>query len=170
MRTLKSIAIAAIMLVAGTTVASAHEEKGPHGGKMVDASDGRHAELLVKDGKMSIYLLDNNGKSMSNKGITGSVILQFADKTSATVTLAASGDDGFSVENGKAASFTSCIVTFKVSGATATAKFKAAKAKSYTCSMCGGNYDKAGKCSKCGMDLVEKKEKHKHTEGEGHKH
>ncbi|MHB8261341.1 MAG: heavy metal-binding domain-containing protein [Bacteroidia bacterium] len=29
--------------------------------------------------------------------------------------------------------------------------------KMYTCSMCGGSFDKAGKCPKCKMDLVEKK-------------
>lgn len=172
MRKLKSIAIAALMLVAGTTVATAHEEKGPHGGQMVEASDGHHAELLLKDGKMTVYLLDSKGKSMSNKGITGSVILQFADKTSATVTLALSGDDSFSVANDKARSFSSCIVTFKVGGANITAKFKAAKAvaKTYTCPMHPEvTSDKPGKCPKCGMDLVEKKEEHHHNEGD-HKH
>ncbi|HEX7414793.1 MAG TPA: heavy metal-binding domain-containing protein [Bacteroidia bacterium] len=30
-------------------------------------------------------------------------------------------------------------------------------AKMYTCSMCGGSFDKVGKCPKCKMDLVEKK-------------
>jgi hypothetical protein len=30
-------------------------------------------------------------------------------------------------------------------------------AKMYTCSMCGGSFDKAGKCPKCKMDLSEKK-------------
>lgn len=172
MRKLKSIAIAALMLVAGTTVATAHEEKGPHGGQMVDASDGHHAELLVKEGKMTVYLLDSKGKAMSNKGITGSVILQFADKTSATVALVLSGDDGFSVANDKAGSFTSCIVTFKADGANITAKFKAAKsvAKTYTCPMHHEvTSDKPGKCPKCGMDLVEKKEEHHHNEGD-HKH
>jgi len=29
--------------------------------------------------------------------------------------------------------------------------------KIYTCSMCGGEYDKPGKCQKCKMDLIEKK-------------
>ncbi|HVZ79334.1 MAG TPA: heavy metal-binding domain-containing protein [bacterium] len=27
----------------------------------------------------------------------------------------------------------------------------------WTCPMCGGSYDKAGKCPDCGMDLVQKK-------------
>lgn len=178
MKKLKSIALAITMLVAGATIATAHEEKGPHGGQMVDASGGYHAELLVKDGKVSVYLLDSKGKSMSNKGVSGNIILQFADKTSATVTLTASGDDAFSVSNDKAASFTSCVVTFKVDGKTATAKFKAEKpvAKTYTCPMHPEvTSDKPGKCPKCGMDLVEmkaekKSEEHKHNEGEEHHH
>ncbi|MHB8261794.1 MAG: heavy metal-binding domain-containing protein [Bacteroidia bacterium] len=29
--------------------------------------------------------------------------------------------------------------------------------KIYTCTMCGGFFDKPGKCPKCKMDLVEKK-------------
>jgi len=136
MRTFKTIVIAITMLVAGTTIASAHE--GPHGGQVVQASGGFHAELLVKDGKMSVYLLDAKGKSMSNKAVTGKITLQFAD--SATADLTAKGDDGFWVNNDKAASFTSCVVTFKVGDKTSIAKFEAEK--------------------------KEKKEEHKHGEGE----
>lgn len=178
MRTIKTIAIAVTMIIAGAKWASAHEEKGPHGGQMVDASGGYHAELLVKDGKMSVYLLDGKGKSMSNKGVTGKATLQFADKTSATVDLTATGDDGFSVNNDKAASFASCVVTFKVSDKTSTAKFKAEKKSTamYQCPMkCEGDktYSEAGKCPKCGMALAEvkkKAEEHEHKEGEGHHH
>lgn len=174
----RSIAIAITMLVAGTTIATAHEAKGPHGGQMIDASNGYHAELLNKDGKVSVYLLDDKGKPMSNKGITGSIILQFADKTSATVTLTPSGEDGFSVTNDKASACTSSVVTFKVNGKTATAKFKAEKKETamYQCPMkCEGEktYDKQGKCPKCGMALTEVKKKveeYKHKEGDKHHH
>ncbi|HEY4800366.1 MAG TPA: heavy metal-binding domain-containing protein [Bacteroidia bacterium] len=31
------------------------------------------------------------------------------------------------------------------------------KSTHYTCSMCGGDYDKKGKCKKCNMNLIEKK-------------
>lgn len=31
------------------------------------------------------------------------------------------------------------------------------KMPAYTCAMCGGSFDKPGKCPKCGMNLVEKK-------------
>ncbi len=32
-----------------------------------------------------------------------------------------------------------------------------ARRVAWTCPMCGGNFDKAGKCPDCGMDLVKKK-------------
>jgi len=180
MKKIKSIALALSMIVAGTANSFSQEhqhESSAHGGQIQDAN-GYHIELLNKNGKVSVYLLDNNAKAMSNKGITGSVILQFADKTSATVALTPSGDDGFSVNKDKAGTFKSCVVTFKVNGKTATAKFKAEKtvAKTYTCPMHAEVIsDKQGKCPKCGMDLVEKKaekktEEHKHKEGEEHHH
>ncbi len=177
MKNLKSMFLAITMIIGGAAIATAHEEKGPHGGQMVDASGGYHAELLVKNGKMTVYLLDGKEKSISNKGVSGSIILQFEDKTSATVTLTASGDDGFIVANDKAATFTTCVVNFKVGDKTSTAKFKAEKKETvmYQCPMkCEGDktYSEAGKCPKCGMALAEvkKKKEHQHSEGEEHHH
>ncbi|MHB8261337.1 MAG: heavy metal-binding domain-containing protein [Bacteroidia bacterium] len=40
---------------------------------------------------------------------------------------------------------------------------------SYTCPMCGGSYDKAGKCPKCGMDLTLKTEPTKVTDAKSGK-
>lgn len=181
MKKIKTIAIAATIMVAGTAISFAQKEhqheSSAHGGQIQDAN-GYHVELLNKDGKVSVYLLDDKAKPMGNKGITGTVILQFADKTSATVALTVSGDDAFSVNNDKASTFTSCVVTFKVNGKTATAKFKAEKKETamYQCPMkCEGEktYDKQGRCPKCGMALSELKKKeegHKHKEGDGHQH
>ncbi len=181
MKKIKSIAFAITMLVAGATSSfsqtKGHTHSSPHGG-MVQTAGDYHIEIVSVKEKVTIYLLDANEKTMSNKGVTGTIILQFADKTSATVPLTAIREDGFSVPNPKASAFTSCVVTFKVNGKMATAKFKAEKtdAKSYTCSMHPEvSSDKQGKCPKCGMDLVEKKavmkkEEHKHIEGEEHHH
>lgn len=177
MKTIKSI-IAMALVAVSTTVSFAQEKEnhrsgepgmGPHKG-IIQEAPPYHIELLNKDGKLSIYLLDGHAKPMKNKGITGTIILQFADKTSSTGTLTPVGEDGFTLANEKASSFTTCVVTFKVDGKTATSKFKAASAKSYTCSMCGGTFDKEGKCPKCGMDLIEKKAGHTHKEGENHQH
>jgi rubrerythrin len=32
----------------------------------------------------------------------------------------------------------------------------ASEGKTYTCSMCGGDFDESGKCPKCGMNLIER--------------
>ena len=124
MKKIKSIAMIALLLLAGATISYAHGDKGPHGGQMV-ASGNYYVELLNKEGKVTVYLLDANEKTMGNKGITGSVVIQFTDKTNATVKLIANGDDKFNADNDKASAFTSCVVTIKVNGKTITANFTA---------------------------------------------
>lgn len=176
MQKLKSIAFAITMLIGGTAISSAqekaHEHGSPHGGTVKTAGD-YHIEMVMAKDKMTIYLLDGKEKAIPNKGVTGKATLQFEDKTSVTVDLSTMGNDGFSITNDKINTFTSCVITFKVNGKTATAKFKAEKsaAKTYSCSMHPEiTSNKAGKCSKCGMALseVKKKEEHKHNEGEEH--
>ena len=172
MKTIRKMRVAILTIVisvVSSITAFAQEDhdndKAPHGGKIEEAGD-YHIEASIKDGKTYFYLLDGKAKIMSNVGVTGSVVMQFADGTTKTVQLTVSGDDGFVATDAKATSYTNAIVTFKVSGKTATAKFKNV-AKSYTCSMCGGSFDKPGKCPKCGMDLIEKKQ-HEHKAGEEH--
>ena len=122
------VALFAIMLVSVTaTYAQGHNVgkvgKGPHGGTVQEA-DPNHAEVLVKAGKVYIYILDGDAKPVSNKGITGSATLQFADGTTATANLVADGTDGFVLDNAKAATYKNCIVTAKVNGKSVSAKFK----------------------------------------------
>ncbi len=153
MNKIRNIAIAAAMLVAGTVISFAqtkeHAHGSPHGGIVQTAGD-YHVEMVMAKEKMTFYLLDGKEKTLPNKGITGSVILQFADKTSATVTLTAMGDDHFMANNDKASTFKSCVVTFKVNGKIATAKFKAEKSG-----------EKRGE---------KKAEDHHHNEGGDHQH
>jgi len=180
MKTIKKVKTAILSIaigVASSTTAFAQDHdnnKAPHGGKVEEAG-AYHIEASMKDGKAHFYLLDGKAKSMANKGVTGSVVLQFADGTTKTVQLTTMGEDGFMTDDAKALIYTNAIVTFKVGDKTATAKFKNIQAKTYTCSMCGGSFDKAGKCPKCGMDLIEKKvekkdNEHKEADGHGHHH
>ena len=178
MTTIKKIKTAILSIAIGvasstTVYAQDHDNsKAPHGGKIEEAG-AYHIEASIKDGKAYYYLLDGKAKSMANKGVTGSVVLQFADGTTKTVQLTVNGTDGFLADDAKATTYTNAIVTFKIADKTATAKFKNSVAKAYTCSMCGGSFDKPGKCPKCGMDLIEKKtetKSHDHKEGDGHKH
>ena len=178
MTTIKKMRAAILSIaigVASSTTAYAQDHdnsKAPHGGKVEEAG-AYHIEASIKSGKANFYLLDGKAKSIANKGVSGSVVLQFADGTTKTVQLMAMGEDGFMADDAKAATYTNAIVTFKITDKTATAKFKNSTTKVYTCSMCGGSFDKAGKCPKCGMDLIEKKAEkkdHDHKEADGHGH
>ena len=122
------VALFAIMLVSVTaTYAQGHNVgkvgKGPHGGTVQEA-DPNHAEVLVKDGKVYIYILNGDAKPISNKGITGTATLQFKDGHTVTANLAASGTDGFVIDNANAATYSNCIITAKVNGKSISAKFK----------------------------------------------
>ena len=130
MKSKMKLIIAAIALLLGSvtaTYAQSHNVgkvgKGPHGGTIQEA-DPNHAEVLVKDGKVYIYILDGDAKPISNKGITGSATLQFADGSTATANMVADGTDGFVLDNSKAAIYKNCIVTAKVNGKSVSAKFK----------------------------------------------
>jgi hypothetical protein len=179
MKNLKSIALVTLLYF-GSTVANAQEHshkegtnpqhhhdekkadhdnsKAPHGGKIEEAG-GYHIELVNKDGKVLVYLLDGKAKPMSNKGITGSATLLFSNKTTSKANLKPEGDEGFTIDLKNASDFATVIVSFKINGKAATAKFKnqAATAMAYSCPMhTEVKSDKPGKCSKCGMDLEKK--------------
>lgn len=96
--------------------------KGPHGGTVQEA-DPNHAEILVKDKKVYVYILDGNAKPINNKGITGTATLQFADGSTAKANLVADGKDGFVLNNAKAATYVNCIVKAVVNKKKITAKF-----------------------------------------------
>ena len=141
---MKTAILAIVITTMGTFGARAQDHdnsKAPHGGKVEEAGE-YHIEELTKDNKLSFFLLDGKAKAMSNKGVSGSVLLQFADGKTKTVVLTASGTDGFDAKAALAATFTKAIVTFKVKGKTFSAKFS----------------------------TVSKKEAHHHVEGEEHNH
>lgn len=97
--------------------------KGPHGGTVQEA-DPNHAEILLKDGMLQFFVLDGDAKPLPNKGITGTVLLQFADGTSKTVALMPMGSEGFMADDAKAPAYVNAIATFKVNGKSVSAKFK----------------------------------------------
>ncbi|HKR06609.1 MAG TPA: heavy metal-binding domain-containing protein [Bacteroidia bacterium] len=175
---IKSMTMLLALIAAGTTVSFAQEKgkekeenhhvgevgKGPHGGTVQEA-DPNHAEILVKDGMVMLYLLDGDAKMMSNSGVTAKATFLMPDGKSVNETLTASGDDGFMVNNKDVVKYKSCIASFTIKGKTVSAKFKnystaSTKSMSYVCPMHPEvTSDKPGKCPKCGMDLVEAKSK-----------
>ena len=125
LKKMKTAILAIVISTMGTFGAMAQDHdnsKAPHGGKVEEAGQ-YHIEVLTKDNKLSIFLLDGKAKAMSNKGVSGSVLLQFADGKTKTVVLTAAGTDGFDAKEALATTYTKAIVTFKVKGKTVSAKF-----------------------------------------------
>lgn len=158
MKKLKTILFAITILLLNSAISFAHENPvAPHGGKIEEAGF-YHIEFLKKDNKVYFYLLDNNVKSFSNTSITGSVLMQFKDGNSKTITLTPAGTDGFIANDAQAIDFSKAIVTFRIKEKTTSAKFNntnntAAVAK-YVCPMHKEiTSNKNGKCSICGMSL-----------------
>ena len=130
MKSKMKIIVAAFVMMLGSVTgiyAQSHNVgkvgKGPHGGTVQEA-DPDHAEVLVKDAKVYIYILDGDAKPISNKGITGKATLQFKDGHTVIANLVADGADGFVIDNANAAAYSNCIVTAKVNGKSVSAKFK----------------------------------------------
>ena len=129
MKTIKKMKVAILSIAVGvasstTAYAQDHDNsKAPHGGKVEEAG-AYHIEASIKDGKANFYLLDGKAKAMANKGVTGNVVLQFIDGTTKTIQLTINGTDGFIADDASAINYANAIVTFKIGGKAATAKFK----------------------------------------------
>ncbi len=172
--TVKLLTILPLMLISAPMVQAQHDHgsekkeshhvkelaNGPHGGTVEEAKP-YHAEILIKDGEILLYLLDADAKKMGNKDITGEATFTMSDGKSIKETLTAYGDDGFIVRNKDLLNYSNCLVVFLVEGKNVSAKFNnysnnVQHEKSYSCPMHPGiKSDKAGKCSECGMNLVE---------------
>ncbi|MFM9943987.1 MAG: hypothetical protein ACKVQB_02015 [Bacteroidia bacterium] len=131
MKAIKKIRNAILTLALGamaTTAAFAQHDHSdaPHEGKVEEAGD-YHIEVLQKDNTIYFYLLDGDAKALSNKSVTGTVLFQFKDGKTKTITLTAFGTDGFLANDANAINFSKAIVTFKVKGKTASATFSAKK-------------------------------------------
>jgi hypothetical protein len=83
------LAIPALLLVAAPALA--HETKGPHGGRQVDAG-AMHVELITKGPAVDVYVADNDGKPVDASGYKGLAILVVAGKP-ARIPLAPAGSD-----------------------------------------------------------------------------
>jgi hypothetical protein len=130
-KALKSVAATIMLFIATTSIAPAQEVnhhvgeigKGPHGGTIQEA-DPYHGEIIVKNSKVYFYLLDDDAKPVSNKGVTVKALLQFNNSGVVTESLRPSGTDGFIINNPKAVGYLNCIVTVTVKGKTVSARFK----------------------------------------------
>ena len=78
MRTIPILAVAGSLLLA--TAASAHgPDKGPNGGRQVDAGD-YHVELVTKDTDLTVYLRTDKDKDVEATGHKATAILVVSGK------------------------------------------------------------------------------------------
>jgi hypothetical protein len=113
-------ALAALMLTA--IPALAHETKGPHGGRQVDAGK-LHVELFTKGPTVDVYVYEGEGKAADVAGYKGLAILVVGGKP-ARIPLAPSGDHlSGAAASDLGASVKGAVQITNPSGATATGKF-----------------------------------------------
>lgn len=87
---MKSIFILSALMLASAP-ALAHESKGSHGGRQVDAGQ-MHVELIAKGATVDVYVADGAGKPVDASGYKGLAILVVAGKP-ARIPLAPAGGD-----------------------------------------------------------------------------
>ncbi len=104
-----------------------HQHTSPHGGE-VKSADKYHIELVRTKDKIgnvfTIYLLDADEKTISNKGKSGVLFIQTADANSSQETLLLTGDDKFTYTYKGKGDIINAIVSIKWGEETATAKFQ----------------------------------------------
>lgn len=86
---MKKMTVVSVLLLAATP-GFAHETKGPHGGRQVDAGQ-MHVELITKDTSVDVYVADGAGKPVDASGYKGLAILLVGGKP-ARIPLAPAGD------------------------------------------------------------------------------
>ncbi|UYZ61174.1 heavy metal-binding domain-containing protein [Hymenobacter latericus] len=140
-----------------------HAHSAPHGG-IVRTAGKYHVELVLKNGLMTAYLLDDKEQVLPNKGLTGTAMVLHGGKTT-TVKLAPFGADQLRAALPAGAPPTTAILTLRRGSETINARYDKlastsarAKAIGYVCPMgcTGSESTKPGKCPTCGMDLAKK--------------
>jgi len=101
MKKIKSIAIGIFLLVVGTTISNAqgneNQSKGPHNGIIQNVGDYK-IEMVERENNCSFYVLNTKGKTVSNKGVSGTVVFEFFNKTKATTPISLDINNALFVE------------------------------------------------------------------------
>lgn len=127
MRIIKSIAIGFLLLVSATTTSYAQVSeksiKTPRDGVIQNSGDYK-IEMVERENSISFYVLDEKGKTLSNKKVTGTVIFEFFNKTKATNPVSFGANNVLFVEVPRANVYTYCTISMIINGKTITSKFK----------------------------------------------
>lgn len=94
---------------------------GPHGGK-VKKAENFNIEKIQSPENLYTFLLDNNYKPISNKGVVGEVRFYYIDETTSDIPLIPFETEGFVVKM-QENQYHSCRITFIISGKSISAKF-----------------------------------------------
>jgi hypothetical protein len=115
------LALSVLLLAAGTALA--HESRGPHGGRQVDAG-AMHVELITKGPTVEVYVSDGAGKPVDASGYKGLAILVVGGKP-ARIPLAPAGGDKLTgtAATDLGASVKGAVQITTNAGATAQGKF-----------------------------------------------
>jgi hypothetical protein len=115
-----TIALAALL---AATPALAHESKGAHGGRQVDAGK-MHVELVTKGPAVEVYVYEGEGKAADVAGYKGLAILVVGGKP-ARIPLTPAGDHlTGTAASDLAANAKGAVQITTPAGATATGKFE----------------------------------------------
>ncbi len=129
MKAIKSIVLS-ILFATATLFATAQVKqatiKAPHNGVIQNAGDYK-IEMVETDSKILFYVLDNKGKTVSNKNVSGTAVFDFFNKTTATNPISLEAKNALAVEVPKANVYTYCTISAVVKGKTITAKFRNSK-------------------------------------------
>lgn len=126
MKIFRTLVLSTVLTAATATVSfaqSGHSHKALHGG-IVQEADGYHIEMVKAENTISFYLLDAKEKTINNKGVTGTTVFEFINKTKTTATLRKGDKNALVLDTPKANVFTFCTVTVLVKGKTITSKFQ----------------------------------------------
>jgi hypothetical protein len=84
-KTMKFMIVTLASILVTALPAAAHEvEKGPNGGRLVEAG-AYHVELVVKESTVNVFVTDANDKAVSINGFKGIAIFTISGKAQRTV-------------------------------------------------------------------------------------
>jgi len=138
-----------------------HLKESPHGGDLNEIGKYKIelvTNLYLKENNFMLYLFKRNLKPLSNKGITGTIIINYKDDTSSFVSLKPKGTEFF-VAQLQNTEFFSCIVSITIKGKTFSTIFYNKELEdnatnNYSCPMHPEiKSEVSGACPKCGMKL-----------------
>lgn len=121
------MAFTIVLSITATTNSYAQVNQGtiktPHGGIIQNAGDYK-IEMVERENNISFYVLDANGKTVSNKKVTGSVVFESFNKTKLKNPISLEANNALLVEVPRASIYAYCTITVLVNGQNISSRFR----------------------------------------------